>query len=95
MYNEKQKLTKLSGSSFTEKRSLHALIIKSFSKFPCVKSIQIRSFKYGLNAGKYRPEKTPYLDTFHAIFIKPFFKGRSSTFSEILYISQLVAFTKY
>ena len=32
---------------------------------PCVKSVQIRSF--GLNTGKYRPEKTPYLNTFHAV----------------------------
>ena len=24
---------------------------------------------FGLNIGKYRPEKTPYLDTFHAVFL--------------------------
>ena len=51
----------------------------------CVKSVQIRSFfwsvfpEFGLNTeryrvfspnvGKYGPEKTPYLDTFHAVLI--------------------------
>ena len=25
--------------------------------------------KYGLNTGRYGPEKTPYLDTFHAVTI--------------------------
>ena len=44
----------------------------------CVKSVQIRSFfwsafshipAFSANAGKYRPEKTPYLDTFHAVNI--------------------------
>ena len=36
----------------------------------CVKTVQIRSFFWPVfspNAGKYRPEKTPYLDTFHAV----------------------------
>ena len=48
----------------------------------CMKSVQIRSFSgpyfpvfglntetYGVspNTGKYGPEKTPYLDTFHAM----------------------------
>ena len=36
----------------------------------CVKIVQIRSFFWSVfnpNAGKYRPEKTPYLDTFHAV----------------------------
>ena len=32
----------------------------------CVKSVQIRSF-FSPNAGKYGPEKIPYLDTFHAV----------------------------
>ena len=31
-----------------------------------MKSVQIRSFS-GPNAGKYGPEKTPYLHTFHAV----------------------------
>ena len=41
------------------------------SKKHCVKSVQIRSFSgpyspiFGLNTGKYGPEKTPYLDSFH------------------------------
>ena len=34
----------------------------------CVKSIQIRSF-FWLNAGKYESEKTPYLDTYHAVLL--------------------------
>ena len=37
----------------------------------CVKSVQIRSFFWSVfspNAGKYGPEKTPYLDTFHAVY---------------------------
>ena len=25
--------------------------------------------QFGPNAGKYRPEKNPYLDTFHALYI--------------------------
>ena len=41
----------------------------------CVKSVQIRSFSgpyfpisvFSPNTGKYGPEKTPYLDTFHAV----------------------------
>ena len=41
----------------------------------CVKSVQIRNFFgpyfpiFRLNAGKYGPEKTPYLDTFHAVVV--------------------------
>ena len=50
----------------------------------CVKSVQIRDFfwpvfsrirtEYAVfspNAGKYGPEKTPYLDTFHAVSFYP------------------------
>ena len=39
----------------------------------CVKSVQIRRFSgpyfpvFSPNTGKYRPEKTTYLDTFHAV----------------------------
>ena len=39
----------------------------------CVKSVQIRVFcglyfpVFGMNTGKYGPEKTLYLDTFHAV----------------------------
>ena len=32
----------------------------------CVKCVQKRT-EFGLNTGKYGPEKTPYLDTFHAV----------------------------
>ena len=47
----------------------------------CVKSVKIRSFSgpyfpvFSLNTGKYGPEKTPYLDTFHAVTI-PKYCGR-------------------
>ena len=37
-----------------------------------VKSVQIKSFFWfvlSLNAGKYGPEKTPYLDTFHTVLL--------------------------
>ena len=55
------------------------LFIADDMKTHYVKSVQIRSFfwsvyscirtEYGdlLNTGKYGPEKTPYLDTFHAV----------------------------
>ena len=36
----------------------------------CMKSVQIRSFLWSIfspNAGKYGPEKTPYLDNFNAV----------------------------
>ena len=44
-------------------------------KFLCVKSVQIRSyswsvFLFGLSAGKYIPEITPYPDTFHAVLVE-------------------------
>ena len=47
----------------------------------CVKSVQMGGFFWSVfsliwtfpsfspNAGKYGPEKTPYLDTFHAVFM--------------------------
>ena len=58
-------------------------------RFHCVKSIKIWSFSgrcfpvFGLNIWKYGPEKTPYLDTFHAVFAaqklsKNAFTGRGS-----------------
>ena len=43
----------------------------------CVKSIQIRVFSgpyfsvLSPNTGKYKPEKTPYWDTFHAVYLTP------------------------
>ena len=42
--------------------------------FHCVQSVQIRKFFWFVlnpNTGKYGPEKTPYLDKFHAVFNKP------------------------
>ena len=44
--------------------------VEIFSTIHCVKSFQIRSFFWSIfspNARKYGPEKTPYLDTFHAV----------------------------
>ena len=44
----------------------------------CVKSVQIWSFSrpsfpvFGLNTGKYGPEKTPYLNTFHAVIFQTY-----------------------
>ena len=52
--------------------------ICEFSAHHCVKSVQIRSFpafglntetEFGPNAGKYGPEKSLYLDTFHAVHV--------------------------
>ena len=43
----------------------------------CVKSVQTRSFIWSVfspNAGEYGPEKTPYLDTFHAVCGKTLFR---------------------
>ena len=55
----------------------------------CMKSVQIPSFFWSVfsrirteygdllfspNAGKYGPEKTPYLDTFHAVYPSTIFK---------------------
>ena len=43
----------------------------------CVKSVQIRSCFWSVfspNAGKYGPEITPYLDTFHAVSVLDNFK---------------------
>ena len=45
-----------------------SLVFKSV--FHCVKSVQIRSFFWS-EYRKYEPEKTPYLDTFHAMFVQP------------------------
>ena len=36
----------------------------------CLKSVQIQNFFWSVfspNTGKYRPEKAPYLDTFHSV----------------------------
>ena len=46
-------------------------LFKYFKDFKyCVKSVQIRNIFWSVftpNTGKYRPEKTPYLDTFQAV----------------------------
>ena len=49
-----------------------------FQRFHCVKSVQIQGFSglyfpvFSPNAGKHGPEKTSYLDTFHAVFVLSF-----------------------
>ena len=60
--------------NYLQKFIYHTVIKRCF----CAKSVQIRSFSgppfpvFGQyfvmspNTGKYRPEKIPYLDTFHA-----------------------------
>ena len=46
-----------------------------FISYHCVKSVQIRRFSgpyfpvFSLNTRKYGPEKTPYLATFHAVYV--------------------------
>ena len=62
LYNEKQKLSKLSASSFTENWSLHARLIKRFFKHSTAWKVS----KYGVFSspyftvfgGKHGPEKT-------------------------------------
>ena len=38
---------------------------------------------FGLNTGKYRPEKTPYLDTFHVVWAWAWFLEYFSFFDDI------------
>ena len=65
---------------------------------PCVKVVQIQSFSgqyfpvFGLNTGKYGPEKTPYLDTFHAV--KDFTWSVLKEFSEPCQTSNMELFEK-
>ena len=60
------------------------------TQFHCVKSVQIRSFSgpyfpvsvFNPNTGKYGPQKTPYLYTFHTAFYSQ--KGKSPLCVETL-----------
>ena len=51
-------------------------ISRNVNRYHCVKSVQIRSFSgpyfpvFSSNTGKYGPEKTLYLDTFHAVYAR-------------------------
>ena len=65
----------------SEKNTQSRTRIHKFSLLPCEKIDQIRSFFWSVfwiqylsefrsNFGKYRPKKTPYLDTFHAVLPK-------------------------
>ena len=57
---------------FTTKRFLLKYKVVLFYKYifvPCGNMPKISVFSP--NTGKYAPEKTPYLDTFHALFSKP------------------------
>ena len=61
-------------------------ILASCGLCTSVKSVQYQVFSrlhfpvFGLNTGKYGPEKTPYLETFHAVknLIHSFFKRTSN-----------------
>ena len=66
---------------FKELVSSYATIIITiyfFQDFHCVKSVPKVVISgldfpvFGLNMGKYGPEVTPYLDTFHAVFLSRF-----------------------
>ena len=54
---------------FQNLSALNPNIISKYQKIRhCVKSVQTRSIFWSVfspNVGKYRPENTPYLDTFH------------------------------
>ena len=53
----------------------------------CVKCVQIQSFSWSVfnpNAGKYGPEKTPYLDTFHAVHSSDMIRKKVNNATEIL-----------
>ena len=53
---------------------------RSYWKIHCVKSVQIRSFFWSVFSHirtEYGPEKTPYLDTFHAVIINRFISNRN------------------
>ena len=62
-------------------------IYSSFSQYTARKLPKYRAFSgpyfsvFGLNTGKYGPEKTPYLDTFHAAIIH--FYGISLLLSKV------------
>ena len=46
---------------------LFSLFVGKVSKYGVISGLDFLVF--GLNTGRYGPEKTPYLDTFHAVFI--------------------------
>ena len=61
----------------------------------CVKSARIRSY-FSSNTGKYGPEITPHLDTFHAVLIfafpslaQPFF-SLMTTYVKLLFLSYAI-----
>ena len=66
---------KTSGLIKLEQMAKDGLRVLKPSLLQCVKSVQIQSFfsgqyfpVFGMNTGKYGPEKTLYLDTFHACY---------------------------
>ena len=60
-----------------------------YESLHCVKSVQIRRFSCS-EYGKYGPEKTQYLDTFHAVLISKFPANGLSIFSLTNIYSNLV-----
>ena len=66
----KSKFGKYSASIIRPVKISHSGVARcrdAFRNLHCLKSVQIR--KSGPNAGKYGPEKTPYLDTFQAVLL--------------------------
>ena len=68
-------------------------VSKNVRVIHCVKSVQIQSFFWSVfspNTGKYGPEKTPYLDTFHAVIHSANFD--SLTFPKLTFFNKLRGF---
>ena len=58
--------------------------------FPQLELIRIDAeylFIFSPNAGKYEPEKTPYLDTFHAVHLKA---TESSNFGHAIHLGKQI-----
>ena len=59
----------LEQSDFQSTTGMSSDKIEISIKYHCLKSVQIRSFfVFNPNAGKYGPEKTPYLGIFCAVY---------------------------
>ena len=53
-----------------DQKAYEVMFFNTCKTIHCVKSVQIRSYFWSVfstNTRKYGPEKTPYLDTFHAV----------------------------
>ena len=83
MSNRTMPVTKLyllmAGTAGGKKKSFITLIAWKVSKYEVFSGSYFPIF--GLNTVKKRPEKTPYLDTFHAVLQTWWFKWRAVIFS--------------